>query len=133
MSAVLHFFRLTKRLGPKGTLAVKAGLMVYDRLGNRHRTVPRHSVHSRDAARKLVLQLSPKTRLVTQYHDALMNQPERLVMELIRDGEPRDPGRQRFLIRQPVNEALGKAIDAHLRHHRAGCSIDQASMQWPRR
>ncbi len=85
--APLRFGRLTKRPGPKGYLAVKAGLTVYDRFGNIHRTLPRHRVLSRAAALQIVHQLNPNIRAVAQYHDSLMTQPERLVMEMIGDGE----------------------------------------------
>ncbi len=85
--APLRFFGLTKKLGGKGVLAVKAGLMVYDRFGNRHRTMPKHSIYGRAAARELVPQLAPDIRMVAQYHDALISQPERLVLEMIEDAE----------------------------------------------
>lgn len=85
--ALLRFLGLTKRLGAKGALAVKAGLIVYDRFGNKNRTMPRHSTFTRRQALKLVPQLSPRIRMVAQYHDALIAQPERLVMEIIADGE----------------------------------------------
>jgi glycerol-3-phosphate dehydrogenase len=85
--APLRFLGLTRRLGGKGVLAVKAGLVVYDRFGNRRRTLPRHSTFSRRAALARVPQLSPQIRMVAQYHDALIALPERLVMEMIADGE----------------------------------------------
>jgi glycerol-3-phosphate dehydrogenase len=87
MLAPLRFFGLTRKLGGKGVLAVKAGLMVYDRFGNRHRTMPKHSTYSRGQALKIVPQLSPNIRMVAQYHDALISQPERLVLEMIEDAE----------------------------------------------
>ncbi len=87
MLAPLRFLGLTKRLGRKGAVAMKAGLIVYDRFGERHRTLPKHSTCSRSRALSLVPQLSPDIRLAAQYHDALIDQPERLVMEMIGDGE----------------------------------------------
>ena len=85
--APLRFLGLTKRLAGKGVLAVKAGLIVYDRFGNRHRTTPKHRTYSRKAALDLVPHLSPKIRMVAEYHDGLIAQPERLVMEMIEDAE----------------------------------------------
>lgn len=85
--APLRFLGWTKKLGGKGVLAVKAGLVVYDRFGSRHRTMPKHSTYSRDKALSLVPQLNPNIRLVAQYYDALIAQPERLVLEMIEDGE----------------------------------------------
>ena len=85
--AGLRFLGLARRLGAKGALAVKAGLVIYDRFGRRHRTLPRHSTCRGKAARALVPQLSPDIRMVAQYYDARIDQPERLVVELIADGE----------------------------------------------
>ena len=87
LQAPLRFFGLTKKLGPKGYLAVKAGLIVYDRFGNSHRTLPHHRMFSRSEALRRVPQLNPNIRAVAQYHDSLITQPERLVMEMIGDGE----------------------------------------------
>ncbi len=85
--AVLRFLGLTRNPGAKGALTVKAGLMVYDRFGDRDRTMPRHQMISRSDALNLLPQLSRSTKTVAQYFDALISQPERLVMELIGDAE----------------------------------------------
>ena len=87
VSAPLRFLGLVKSLGSKGALAVNAGLIVYDRFGSAHRTLPRHSMFSKNKALGIVPQLSPRIRAVAQYYDALISQPERLVMELIGDAE----------------------------------------------
>ncbi len=85
--APLRFLGIASKPGGKGVLAVKAGLVVYDRFGSFRRTLPRHRMVSRAQARRLVPQLSDRIRAVAEYHDSLMTQPERLVIEMIDDGE----------------------------------------------
>ena len=49
--------------------------------------MPRHSMLSSARARQLVPQLAPRTKAVAQYFDALISQPERIVLEMIEDSE----------------------------------------------
>ena len=90
--SVMRFLNLTKKLGPKGFLPVKFGLMFYDLFGNKHRTMDRHKIYSRKEALKLIPQLSVQTKVVAQYYDTLITHPERLIIELIEDAEQDCPG-----------------------------------------
>lgn len=85
--AVARFFRLTRTPSAKGAFAVKAGLMLYDLFGERHRTMPKHRLLSRRAARAEVPALAPSVRAVAEYFDARITHPERLTMELVGDAE----------------------------------------------
>ncbi|WP_210272631.1 glycerol-3-phosphate dehydrogenase/oxidase [Chthonobacter rhizosphaerae] len=85
--AILRFLKLTKDPGRKGAIPVKLGLALYDLFGNQNRTMPRHRLFSRQAARATIPGLSPATRAVAEYFDARITHPERLTMEVIADAE----------------------------------------------
>ena len=87
IGAALRFLRLKKNPGAKGVLPVRTGLFIYDQFGNLNRTMPRHSMLSRTTALRLVPQLASRTKAVAQYFDAVISQPERIVLEMIEDGE----------------------------------------------
>ncbi|MGO4853287.1 glycerol-3-phosphate dehydrogenase/oxidase [Phaeovulum sp. W22_SRMD_FR3] len=85
--AVLRFLHLTRTPGAKGGVPVKLGLMLYDRFGVAHQTMPNHRMYLADAARKQVPVLAPNLRAVAEYYDASISHPERLVAELVADAE----------------------------------------------
>ncbi len=85
--AVARFLGLTRTPGPKGGLPVILGLMLYDRFGAAHQTMPNHSLLFAKRARDRMPLLSPNLRAVAQYYDARITHPERLVVELVRDAE----------------------------------------------
>ena len=85
--AVLRFLHLTRTPGAKGGVPVKLGLMLYDRFGTAHQTMPNHRMYLADAARKQVPVLAPNLTAVAEYYDARISHPERLVTELIADAE----------------------------------------------
>ena len=87
IGAILRFLQLKKNPGSKGALPVRAGLFIYDQFGKRNRSMPQHSMLSSARARQLVPQLAPRTKAVAQYFDALISQPERIVLEMIEDSE----------------------------------------------
>ena len=87
IGAIFRFLRLKKNPGAKGAFPVRAGLFLYDQFGNLNRTMPKHSMLSRSEARQLLPQLAPRTKAVAQYFDALISQPERIVLEMIEDSE----------------------------------------------
>lgn len=85
--AVARFLGLTRTPGPKGGLPVILGLMLYDRFGAAHQTMPNHSLLTAKKARGRMSLWSPDLRAVAQYYDARITHPERLVTELIQDAE----------------------------------------------
>jgi glycerol-3-phosphate dehydrogenase len=70
---------------------VKAGLGVYDVLSRDRRTMPRHVFRGRAATAALWPDLPPTVRFSATYHDAWISHPERLGIELARDGLAANP------------------------------------------
>ena len=70
----------------RGALAVKLGLVFYDHLSRARRTMPRHVFRGRAATARLWPDLPPWVRFSATYHDAWISYPERLGIELVRDG-----------------------------------------------
>lgn len=87
LMAVARFLRLTRTPGPKGGVPVKLGLMLYDRFGEAHQTMPNHKMYGAAAALKEMPVLAPSLRAVAEYYDARISHPERLVAELVEDAE----------------------------------------------
>lgn len=86
-SAVLRFLKLTKTPGAKGIMVVKLGLMFFDWFGKGTQVMPRHRLVPMSEARSRWPGLSPKVAAVAEYYDARLTHPERLALELIKDGE----------------------------------------------
>lgn len=82
---------LRSRPAERGALAVKAGLGVYDFLSRDRRTMPRHVFRGRGATAALWPDLPPTVRFSATYHDAWISHPERLGIELVRDGLDANP------------------------------------------
>jgi glycerol-3-phosphate dehydrogenase len=70
----------------RGALLVKIGLMLYDFYGARHRVMPRHSTASRAVSLRDLPALTPEIVATGTYYDATVTHPERLILELVRDG-----------------------------------------------
>jgi glycerol-3-phosphate dehydrogenase len=70
----------------RGALAVKIGLGFYDRLSRHRRAMPRHVFRGRAETARLWPDLPPSVRYSATYYDAWISYPERLGIELIRDG-----------------------------------------------
>jgi glycerol-3-phosphate dehydrogenase len=75
----------------RGALLVKVGLMLYDFYGARHRVMPRHSTSGRAASLRDLPALTPDIVATSTYYDATVTHPERLVLELVRDGLADNP------------------------------------------
>lgn len=76
----------------RGALAVKMGLAFYDHLSRNRRTMPRHVFRGRAETARLWPDLPPSVRFSATYYDAWISYPERLGIELIRDGLDAHPG-----------------------------------------
>jgi glycerol-3-phosphate dehydrogenase len=75
----------------RGALLIKVGLTIYDYYGSRNRVMPRHRMVGR---RQALREMPPLTKSIVAtgtYYDAKINQPERLVFELIADGLELNP------------------------------------------
>lgn len=86
MSAGLRFLRLKRTPGAKGSIVVRLGLALFDRFGDKDRTMPRHRAVPISEARNRV-DLAPNVRAVLEYWDARIVSPERYTLELVEDAE----------------------------------------------
>jgi glycerol-3-phosphate dehydrogenase len=80
----------------RGAVLIKIGLAMYDFYGSRHRVMPRHQLWSRRKALSEIPFLTPRIVAAGLYYDARITNPERLVLELVRDGVAVRPGAQAF-------------------------------------
>ncbi|MDP6524317.1 MAG: glycerol-3-phosphate dehydrogenase/oxidase [Kiritimatiellia bacterium] len=76
-----------KRPAYRGALMVKIGLTVYDIMSSKTRVMPRHSFASRAGSIARRSLLNPDVKCTATYYDAAISYPERLVLELLMDGE----------------------------------------------
>src|SRR5690606_36442706 len=70
----------------RGAVLIKIGLALYDHFGARERVMPRHRFLFKKTATKEMPYITPAIVAGGIYHDAKVNQPERLVYELVSDG-----------------------------------------------
>lgn len=75
----------------RGALLIKIGMFLYDFYGSRHRVMPRHHMMGRARALREFPPLTPAIVAAAQYYDARVEQPERLVLELVLDGLAANP------------------------------------------
>lgn len=84
--ALRTLFGATSAPRSRGALLIKAGLMIYDFYGARHRVMPRHTMVGRKRALRETRGLTDRIVAAGTYYDAKVSQPERLVFELMSDG-----------------------------------------------
>lgn len=88
MAAPLRF--LTHKQGKKhverGALLIKMGMMIYDAFSRDGGTVPRHEFKGRKKALAALPLLNPGLKYTATYYDAAMHDPERLALDVLRDG-----------------------------------------------
>ena len=70
----------------RGAVLIKIGLALYDYFGARERVMPRHRFLFKKSATREMPYITPAIVAGGIYHDAKVNQPERLVYELVSDG-----------------------------------------------
>jgi len=86
LNGALGVLRLRNEPAERGALAVKVGLSLYDLLSGRRRSMPAHVFRGREATLALWPDLPQAVRYSATYHDAWISHPERLGIELVRDG-----------------------------------------------
>ena len=87
LSAPLRF--LTHRQGKpqeRGALLIKVGLSLYDSFSRDGGTVPRHEFRGAKASLQQLPALNPDLKYTATYFDASMHDPERLALDVLRDG-----------------------------------------------
>lgn len=70
----------------RGALLIKIGLVIYDSFSRGHGRVPRHAFHGRTRSLGILPRLNPSVAYTATYWDASMQDPERLALDLLRDG-----------------------------------------------
>ncbi|MGO1543819.1 MAG: FAD-dependent oxidoreductase [Gulosibacter sp.] len=87
-TAPLRFFR--HGAGPRrerGALLIKVGLILYDSFSRDGGTVPRHTFRGRRRSMEELPQLHQSTKYTATYWDASVHDPERLALDVLRDGK----------------------------------------------
>lgn len=85
-AALRTLFGSTTAPRSRGALLVKIGLWLYDFYGSRARAMPRHRMMMKSRALADLPALTPAIVAAGLYYDAKISAPERLVMELLKDG-----------------------------------------------
>jgi glycerol-3-phosphate dehydrogenase len=92
LSAPLRFLRHgSGKPRERGAALIKIGLVIYDSFSRgggllRGGTVPRHAFHGRRRSLEQLPQLDPSVRYTATYWDASLHDPERLAIDVLRDG-----------------------------------------------
>ncbi|TFC56498.1 MULTISPECIES: glycerol-3-phosphate dehydrogenase/oxidase [unclassified Cryobacterium] len=87
LAAPLRF--LTHKQGKaqeRGALLIKVGLVLYDSFSRDGGSVPKHEFHGRKKSLKRLPRLNPGLKYTATYYDASMHDPERLALDVLRDG-----------------------------------------------
>ncbi|GAA5199792.1 glycerol-3-phosphate dehydrogenase/oxidase [Microbacterium jejuense] len=92
LTAPLRFLRHGKgRPRERGAALIKIGLVIYDSFSRggglfRGGSVPRHTFHGRRRSLALLPDLNPGVKYTATYWDASLHDPERLALDVLRDG-----------------------------------------------
>jgi glycerol-3-phosphate dehydrogenase len=81
---ISHKQRSTKE---RGAALIKIGLTIYDSFSRDGGSVPRHEFHGRKASLAQLPALNPGIKFTATYYDASMHDPERLALDVLRDGQ----------------------------------------------
>jgi glycerol-3-phosphate dehydrogenase len=79
-----HKQRSTKE---RGAALIKIGLTLYDSFSRDGGSVPRHEFRGRKASLAQLPALNPGVKFTATYYDASMHDPERLALDVLRDGQ----------------------------------------------
>ncbi|MEZ5277631.1 MAG: glycerol-3-phosphate dehydrogenase/oxidase [Opitutaceae bacterium] len=91
-NAARRFFGLRSPPAARGAALIKVGLTLYDVLTSRRRVLPKHVFKDRKESLRLRPLLNPAIVCTATYHDAQVELPERLCLELIADACATHPG-----------------------------------------
>jgi glycerol-3-phosphate dehydrogenase len=71
----------------RGAFLIKVGLMMYDLFGRDGGRMPRHSFLGKKKSFAQLPHLHPDVKYTATYYDAAMDNPERLALDVLRDGQ----------------------------------------------
>ncbi|MHA7262136.1 glycerol-3-phosphate dehydrogenase/oxidase [Arthrobacter sp. TMN-37] len=75
----------------RGAFLIKVGLSLYDSFSRDGGTVPRHKFVGRKKSLALMPDLRPDVKYTATYFDASVHNPERLTLDVLRDGQVANP------------------------------------------
>lgn len=85
-NGIVRFLGLTRRPSRRGAIAIKTGLGIYDFLTRKRALMPKHRFRNRKKTLAKWPVLNPAIRSSATYFDAWVSHPERIGIELLRDG-----------------------------------------------
>ena len=85
-NGAVRFLGLGRRPSRRGAVVIKLGLSIYDFLTRRRAAMPEHSFRGKRRTVGLWPALNPELIASATYYDAQVSHPERLGIELLRDG-----------------------------------------------
>ena len=85
LNAPLKFLNLLDRPSERGAAVIKAGLTMYDAY-TQDDAVPKHEFHLKRRSLEEYPDLSPDIVCTATYYDAAMPSPERILVDVLRDG-----------------------------------------------
>lgn len=85
VAALRRMLRRPGGTGRRGAVLIRIGLTLYDWLGRRERTMPRHRMLPRDAALAAMPGLTRSITAAAEYWDGWVSHPERINLELVLD------------------------------------------------
>ncbi len=85
-NGIVRFLGLSRRPSRRGAVAIKVGLSIYDFLTRKRALMPRHQFRGRRTTLAKWPALNPGIKSSATYFDAWVSHPERLGIELLRDG-----------------------------------------------
>ena len=94
LNAPLKFLQMLDKPSERGSLIIKLGLMMYDAYAGSQgsgRVLPKHRFLSRSRSLETWQGLNPQIVHTAVYYDGVIQQPERLAMELLLDAEAENP------------------------------------------
>ncbi|MCR2785151.1 MULTISPECIES: glycerol-3-phosphate dehydrogenase/oxidase [unclassified Microbacterium] len=87
LSAPLRFLRHGKgKPRERGAALIKIGLVIYDSFSRGGGQVPRHTFYGRKRSLRQLPELNPRVKYTATYWDASVHDPERLAIDVLRDG-----------------------------------------------
>ncbi|MBB3542215.1 MULTISPECIES: glycerol-3-phosphate dehydrogenase/oxidase [unclassified Rhizobium] len=85
-NGIVRFLGLTRRPSRRGAIAIKAGLSIYDFLTRKRALMRKHQFRGRRSTLAKWPALNPAIRSAATYYDAWVSHPERVGIEILRDG-----------------------------------------------
>jgi glycerol-3-phosphate dehydrogenase len=86
ITASLRFFGLGKSTSERGSIIVKIGLIFYDIYTRKERVMPPHQFYGKQQTHSRFPSIRDSVKCIAEYYDAWITSPERLAMELVKEG-----------------------------------------------